>query len=129
MSELFTKLFVRSERSHEELISFVADATHGVVKEGWTVISGDYEMDVRPNEDATGRARHERADDFVYYPYTVEVVTEGDPDLPSVYLAFVASLMEALYADGMRVVAACDWECDLPGGGRLPSNAASERRT
>jgi hypothetical protein len=55
----------------------------------------------------------------VYFPYTVEVVTDGDPGAPSTYLGFVGGLMRKLHADGMQVVAACDWESDLPGNGRL----------
>lgn len=119
MAELYTKLFVQSQVSHEELLSLVARTCGGNVEAGWTVVAGDYEMDVRPNEDSTEAARHEHPGDFIYFRYTVEVVTESDSDAPAAYLGFVSSLMQKLHSEGMQVVAACDWEGDLPGGGRL----------
>jgi hypothetical protein len=119
MSELYTKLFVESEVSHRELLSFVASACGGKVEAPWTVVAGAFEMDVRPNNDSTEVMRRSHPGEFIYFPYTVEVVGEGEPDSPLAYLSFVGSLMQRLHAAGMQVVAACDWESDLPGGGRL----------
>lgn len=118
MEELYTKLFVSSERSYGDLLAFVADACGGKV-EGGTVVFGVYEMDVRPNDEGTEGARRSHPGDFLYFPFTVEVVTEGDPDKAVSYVDFVGSLMNKLHVEGMKVVAACDWESDLPGGGRL----------
>ncbi len=72
-------------------------------------------MDVRPNDDSTDDLRRLHPDDFLYFPYTVEVVVERDRDTASEYVSFVGLLMDRLYAEGMQVVAACDWESDLPG--------------
>lgn len=119
MSELYTKLFVRSERAHPDLLALVADACDGKVEEGWTVVAGEYEIDVRPNDDATGEAQREHPGDFLYFPYTVEVVTDVNACETADYIDFVGSLMNRLHSEGMQVVAACDWENELPGGGRL----------
>ena len=119
MSELYSKLFVQTPRSHPDLLTFVASASKGTVDDGWTVVSGLYEMDVRPNDESTEEAHRAHPGDFLYFPYTVEVVTESIAGETSDYVQFVASLMKQLYADGMQVVAACDWEDELPGGGRL----------
>ncbi len=119
MEELYTKLFVNSERSHEDLLASVAQACAGKIEAGWTVVSGDYEMDVRPNDEGTEEARRKHPGDFLYYPFIVEVVTEGDPDEAENYVGFVGALMAKLYENGMKVVASCDWEDDLPGCGRL----------
>lgn len=119
MEELYTKLFVGSGRSHGDLLSLVARACGGKVEEGWTVVAGAFEMDVRPNDEGTEEARREHPGDFLYFPFTVEVVTEGDPAEAASYVGFVGSLMSKLHAEGLQVVAACDWESELPGGGRL----------
>lgn len=119
MAELYTKLFVNSERSHDDLLSLIAHAFDGEVEEGWVIVVGDYEMDVRPNDESTEENRRLHPDDFLYFPFTVEVVANGDPDAASEYVGFVGSVMSKLHAEGMQLVAACDWEIELPGSGRL----------
>lgn len=119
MEELYTKLFVNSERSQQDLFAFVAEVSSGEGEERWTVVSGDYEMDVRLNDEGTEEARRTHPGDFLYFPFTVEVVAEGNPSDVANYVRFVGSLMTELHAKGMQVVASCDWEGELPGRGRL----------
>lgn len=119
MSELYTRLFVQTEDSHQELLSLVVRASGGTLEALWTVVSESYAMDVRLNDYSTEKNRRDHPEDFIYFPYTIEVITEGNPDAPSDYLHFVGALMEKLHAHGMKVVAACDWESELPGRGRL----------
>ena len=119
MGELYTKLFVSFERSHQDFLASVAKACAGKVEERWTVVSGDYEMDVRPNDEGTEEARRTHPGGFLYFPFTIEVVTGRNPGEVASYVGFVGSLMAKLHAEGMEVVASCDWEDGLPGGGHL----------
>ncbi len=120
MAELYTRMFVRAEGSLLDLLSSVADACNGrIVGNGWTIAAGEYEIDVRPNDDSSDDLRRLHPGNFLYFPYTVEVVVDRDRDVTSEYVSFVGFLMDWLHAQGMQVVAACDWESDLPGGGRL----------
>lgn len=119
MEELYTRLFVSSDRSHQDLLALVAEACAGKIEQGWTVVSGHYEVDVRPNDEGTEEARRAHPGDFLYFPFTAEVVTGEEANDVVAYIRFVGLLMNKLHAHGMRVVASCDWEDDLPGGGRL----------
>ncbi len=78
-------------------------------------------MDVRPNDDFSLDGNHHGSDKFLYFPYTVEVVSDSDQISHETYIECVATVMKALYRAGMEVVAACTWEDELPGGGRLLS--------
>ena len=119
MSELYTKLFVRTDHSHAELLAQLAAALQGDV-EGWTIALDDCEIDVRLNDEASASVRAQNADNFLYFPYTVEVVCDSVGGDVERYVSRVGSIMNTLHQAGMAVVAACDWEERLPGGGRLP---------
>ena len=117
MEELYTKLFVEIECEHADLIRAVASACSGQVEQ-WTVTSGPCEIDVRPNESRGVGHSSGPADGFLDFPFTVEVVDEALENRTR-YLSFVARMMIALHQLGATVVAACEFEDELPGGGTL----------
>ena len=71
----------------------------------------------RPNPDADPARLSANSKDFIAFPFTIEMVT--DEVALEEYLAKVARLMNSLHAGGASVVAACDWENQLPSGGAL----------
>jgi hypothetical protein len=118
MEDLFAKFYVDTSQSHEALLDSVARILNGEVND-WTVESQVIEADVRPNDDYRSPERASSPDDFVYFPYTLDVeLTDGGQGLQA-FLDEVSKVMIGLWDSGMRVVVACDWEDRLPGGGQL----------
>ena len=114
--ELYTRIFVDTQRMHSAVLRTVAEVLGGQV-DGWTVRAGDVEVDVRKNSDALAEPSAAGEDAFLHFPLTAEVVTQTLS--LEAYLSRVAAIMERLHQDGAKVVAACDWEEQLPGGGKL----------
>ncbi len=112
-ADLYTKLFVNMNTTHDVLLQRVATILNGRI-DLWTVEADSLAADVRPNEEAECNAT-----DFIHYPYTVEVISQG-LELEE-YLGRVGAVMNALHTEGAAVVAACDWEDLLPGRGSLVS--------
>lgn len=114
----FAKAYIDGDVKHATILNLVADAVDGDVH-GWTVEANGIEIDVRPNDDFRSKGRRSDPDDFVYFPFTLDVeAVDAVVDLDG-FLAVLSSLMQRLHSERMRVVAACDWESQLPGGGRL----------
>jgi hypothetical protein len=114
--EFYSKIFVKGDCTHAELLSLVAHALPGMIDD-WTVVGNDCEVDVRPNEDYSPEALESAPTDFVYFPYTVEVVSTCVECTD--HVRTVSALMRAIHDRGMPVVTASDWENTLPGKGRL----------
>jgi hypothetical protein len=118
MSEFYTRLFVDSSASLQTLLARLAVATSGAIDEG-TLVAAPFELDVRRNEFARERDIESAEGDFMFFPYSVEIVADPRAADEMRYVAFVELVMRTLHAGGMTVVAACDWEDKLPGCGRL----------
>ena len=118
MEDLFAKFYVDSSLEHGSLLATVARILDGEV-DNWTVESQVVEADVRPNDDYGSPEGASSPDDFVYFPYTLDVEpVAGDTKLQA-FLGAISKIMVGLADSGMRVVVACDWEDRLPGRGRL----------
>ena len=115
--ELYTKLFVNIEMTHDELLRFVARLFGGDI-EMWTVVCRSLDFDVRPNDDVDIQVLDSALDEFIRFPFTIEVASTTDITLED-YLAAIARLMIEIETKSGSVVAACDWEDMLPGEGRL----------
>jgi len=100
------------------VVANVSAAVAGRIEVG-TVVGAGCEIDARSNDDYSPEVLQRDPTDFVYFPYTVEIEAASEGMGLKRYLGVVATVMEALAGSGMRVVAACDWEDRLPGGGRL----------
>jgi hypothetical protein len=110
--ELYTRLFVDTP-TLDALRASVAALIGGRVH----IEGGSIEVDVDTNPYASPPAPHVNTEDFMEFPFTVELFADSS-DLES-YLAVVAAVMTGLHAQGASVVAACDWESRLPGSGAL----------
>jgi hypothetical protein len=113
---LFCSIYVDSALSRTAMASLVAEVTGGVVARGgvdcaWgrIVVDDDY---------GDFQIRKANPDDFLGWRTLLEVMpadsARGDEVTPA-----VASLMKALLARGMRVLAQSDYAEELPGGGEV----------
>jgi hypothetical protein len=118
MSELYAKLFVDTRMGHADILKTTADAVKGQLQQ-WTIEAADVEIDVRPNDDYNSPQRALAPDDFLYFPFALDVEASSDAVPLKRFLDVLSQLMQQFATAGMRVVVACDWEDDLPGGGRL----------
>jgi hypothetical protein len=118
MNARFAKAYVDGDVQHARMLDVIADAVDGDV-DGWTVEAGGIEIDVRPNEDCRSRQHNTDPDDFVFFPFTLDIETVDEAADLDEFLRVISSVMRRLHSDGMRIVVACDWESQLPGGGRL----------
>jgi hypothetical protein len=114
MKELYTKLYVEIYNTLEELLQMVADVLVGNI-DMTTIETNLIEVDVIHNEFAS---KVTEPDDFISYAYTVEVVNVVEMPL-NVYIDLTSDIMNHLNENNAKVVAACDWEDQLPGGGKL----------
>ena len=80
-----------------------------------TIETSSIEVDVLHNEYASKVAE---SGDFISYAYTVEVVSVEDMPL-NTYIDLTSNVMNHLHKNNAKVVAACDWEDQLPGAGKL----------
>lgn len=115
MSELFAKLFVRTERDLSSLISTVAEIVSGRVEPFGGVQAGNFELDVGANEYRELTSE----DDFMRFPYAIDVFVLSASVSEAEFVEFLSRAMRALHERRMQVVAACDWEESLPGRGKL----------
>ena len=117
MSEFYTKIFINSDRRPTSLLDDLESRLGGHVDLG-TLCVDSFEVDVRDNRDMPTTTDN-KDDAFLSYAVTAEVVAVSDATKAH-YLDFVGRVMHALHACGAEVVAASDWEHELPGGGKLP---------
>ncbi|HEY0478376.1 MAG TPA: hypothetical protein VGD37_12715 [Kofleriaceae bacterium] len=113
---LFCSIHVDSPLSSDAMASLVAELTGGVIVRGgvdcaWARISVD-------DDYGTFEVRAADPDDFLGWPTLLEIMPADSARHEDVVRA-VASLMTALIARGMRVLAQCKYAEDLPGGGEV----------
>jgi hypothetical protein len=119
---LFCSICVDSSLSRDAMASLVAELIGGVVVRGgvdcaWgrIAVDDDYGMfEIRVAD----------PDDFLGWPTLLEVMPLDSAHREDVVPA-VISLMKALIARGMRVLAQCDYAEDLPGGGEVAGATAT----
>jgi hypothetical protein len=119
---LFCSIHVDSSLRRDAMASLVAELTGGVVVRGgvdcaWGRIAVD-------DDYGTFEARAADPDDFLGWPTLFEIMPSDSARREDV-LPAVASLMEALIARGMRVLAQCEYAEDLPGGGEVAGATAT----
>jgi hypothetical protein len=119
---LFYSIHVDCSLARDAMASLVAELTGGVAARGdvdlpWgqIAVDDDYGMFERRVVDA---------DDFLGWPTLLEVMPFAGARREDVVPA-VASLMNALIARGMRVLAKGEYVEDLPGGGEVAGAAAT----
>ena len=117
MERHYTRLYVDSAMSLSQLLEVAARAVGGTL-DADTVIAGDVQIDVRMNDDFDRHAVNIDPTDFIHYVYSIEIEEDSRVALES-YLELVRKVMCAIQTGRSNVVAACDWEDELPGAGKL----------
>ena len=117
---LFCSIHVDSSLPREAMASLVAELTGGVVTRGGV----DYAWGRIAVDDDYGafELRAADPDDFLGWPTVLEVMPSDSAGRKDV-VPPVASLMEALIARGMRVLAQSEYAEDLPGRGEIAEAA------
>ena len=113
---LFCSVPVDSSLPRDAMALLVAELTGGVASRGgvdlpWGRIAID-------DDYGTFEVRAADPDDFLGWPTLLEIMPSDTARREDVVPA-VASLMKALIARGMRVLAQCAYAEDLPGGGEV----------
>lgn len=118
---LFCSIHVDSSMPREAMASLVAELTGGVVaRSGVDCAWGRIAVD---DDYGTFDLRTADPDDFLGWPTLLEIMPSDSARREDV-LPAVASLMKALIARGMRVLAQCAYAEDLPGSGEVAGATA-----
>lgn len=117
--DLYCKVYLDSEFDSAKLLSWLQSVL-GASLERRTLTASEMEVDLGTN-DEHDKARAARGiDQFLYYRYLLDVVpTEGAAR--ERYVPRVAALLEVAWNAGMRAVASCDFEDELPRSGGIAS--------
>lgn len=121
---LFCSISVDSALARDAMASLVAELTGGaVVRRGVDCAWGRIAVD----DDYGDFEVHQKdPDDFLGWPTLLEIMPSDSARREDV-VPVVASLMNALIARGIRVLAQAEYAEDLPGGGEVALAARSSR--
>jgi hypothetical protein len=109
---LYCKVFVDGDMPRHDLVALVAECLSGSIQ-GRTVVASAMEVDINDNDDFVPRWRRTPPDDFVYFRFFLDV-EPGQSALRAPYVAQVGTLLKCLRGRGLKAVAACDFEQELP---------------
>ena len=107
--DLYCKVYVAGAPDIAALKALVAD-TAGTAVERRTVRTALLEVDVF---DQSRHVPAEAGDDFVRWPYYLEIEAADDQVTFDAFLAAIAGLLNGLRTRGLRVMASCDFEEQL----------------
>ncbi|WP_435923429.1 1,4-dihydroxy-6-naphthoate synthase [Paenibacillus sp. DYY-L-2] len=110
--DLFTKIFLDTDREKSSVVETVSMIVQGSVT-GTPIVTEQSEIFVFNNEDFSEEKRNQDGDDFLYYRYYIDIGPVGDVE-EKVYIGEIAKLLIELWDSGFKVVAACDFEDELP---------------
>ena len=105
---LFCKLYVDGPLDRADLLSMLQKASGGVV-DGRTLYARTYELDVSRNDEFDPR----QPENFLFFPFLIDI--EPKIDAPRTeFVTDVGRLLQSLESSGIRAVASCDFEDELP---------------
>lgn len=107
---LYCKFFVFSGVEESELRRILVDMLQGVLS-GRSIVAEEAIADVRKNPDSDDS----QDDDFLYWPLIVDVQLLNRERRTAV--GSVREVLNTLWNRGYRVIAACDFEDELPRNG------------
>jgi hypothetical protein len=115
---LYCKIFVEGSLSRDDLTALLCNGLHGVAT-GNTIIASHLEIDVIDNDDFVARSKRRDPNDFVHFPYFLDVEPATGAERLG-YVARVGDTLKVLERGGLQAVAACSFEDELPSSGRVP---------
>ncbi|EAZ92764.1 hypothetical protein [Crocosphaera chwakensis] len=111
-NNLYCKVFLDTDINREQLLPLIAKLINGKVsrREIETSIA---KISVRTNDDFDENQREEFPDGFLYYRFFLDIEPLKDTD-QKVYIETLSHFLESLWSLNYKVVAACDFEEELP---------------
>lgn len=117
---LYCKIFIDTDVPDETVLEKISTITAGIIDQ-WTVYADWSEIDFVDNDDFDEHKRNQKPDGFLFYRYYIEMSPNEHVAAPD-YIQHVADLMEKMWQEGWKAVAACDFEDKLPQKGGYHQN-------
>jgi hypothetical protein len=121
---LYCKVFVDTDIAQEQLIAFLRTSICGISEiRIHTVANDDLDIYVDKNDDFDETKRSMGNDGFLFYRYALDIEPTKSTTQER-FMGCVGILLEALWREGYKAAAACDFERKLPkSGGYQPESA------
>ena len=116
---LYCKIFVDSNMNEIDQIKMIASITAGEISK-WTVVTDGCEIDVIKNDDYNKLKSKDASDGFLYYRYYLDIEPFESVEKEK-YIFEIGLLIQGLWNNKCKAVAACDFEDQLPMKGGIGS--------
>ncbi len=111
-NNFYCKIFIDTDLNKDDISQILINLTDGQNNK-WGLLTKEYEMDIKINDDFDLKKRSQFPDGFLYYRFYLDIEpTEGT--LQENYFKSLSDLLESLWSLNYQVVAVCDFEEELP---------------
>ena len=111
--DLYCKLYVDTDFEIEQLKDEITSMVSGQKQLFRTIVTTFGEIDVNKNEDFDDKKRDIEPDGFIYSRYYLDIEPKEDIEQQD-YISGIGDLLQSLWSNGLKSVAACDFEEELP---------------
>lgn len=109
---LYCKLFIDTDLSENSILVLVASILSGSINR-WSVVTELSEIYVNKNDYFDMERRSEKQEGFLYSRYYLDIEPKENADEDN-YINSISNLLQGLWTSGLKAVAACDFEEELP---------------
>ncbi|ADU75661.1 hypothetical protein M972_112761 [Acetivibrio thermocellus AD2] len=110
---LYCKIYVDSDLDIEQLKQKIISIVSGEKQLFRTIVTTFGEIDINKNEDFDDEKRKLEVDGFIYSRYYLDIEPKEDIGQQE-YISHIGNLLRSLWSSGLKSVAACDFEEELP---------------
>ena len=111
--DLYCKIYVDTDLDIEQQKDKITSVVSGEKVLFRTIATAFGEIDVNINEDFDEKKRNLESDGFIYSRYYLDIEPiEGIEQQE--YISHIGELLKSLWSSGLKSVAACDFEEELP---------------
>lgn len=111
--DLYCKLYIDTDLEIEQLKDKITSIVSGEKQLFRTIVTTFGEIDVNKNEDFDDKKRELVPDGFIYSKYYLDIEPKEDIGQQD-YISSIGDLLKSLWDNGLKSVAACDFEEELP---------------
>ncbi len=111
--DLYCKLYIDTDLEIEQLKDKITSIVSGEKQLFRTIVTTFGEIDVNKNEDFDDEKRELVPDGFIYSKYYLDIEPKEDIGQQD-YISSIGDLLKSLWDKGLKSVAACDFEEELP---------------
>jgi hypothetical protein len=116
-TNLYCKIYVNTHLTNSNFRRLIANILSGTVQRR-TVYSKELIVDINKNEYFDDTMFSGNEDEFLFYQFYLDI-QPSHPDDEKSYIAEVSRLLEELWRNAGKAVAACDFEDILPNKGGI----------